>query len=126
MVSGSSGSSRRKRHIRRSSKVVFVDESFVLVYTISFAQVFGRDLREARDACIRWRRHGDSMELEKAWEIYYQVSNEHKHGLRLNNNAPAIGLQEDREANAATHHVGSAIRLARVVEVSEPPPCSPR
>ena len=39
----------------------------------SFAQVFGRDLHEAREACRRYRIYGESRDLEKAWEIYYGV-----------------------------------------------------
>ncbi|KAJ7696596.1 armadillo-type protein [Mycena rosella] len=39
----------------------------------SFAQVFGRELREARDACRRYRTYGESSELDKAWDIYYAV-----------------------------------------------------
>ncbi|KAF9006075.1 phosphatidylinositol 3-kinase [Cyathus striatus] len=39
----------------------------------SFAQVFGRELREAREACKRYRMYGDTSELDKAWDIYYGV-----------------------------------------------------
>ncbi|KAI0825633.1 kinase-like domain-containing protein [Irpex lacteus] len=39
----------------------------------SFAQVFGRDLHEAHEACKRYRRHGEARDLERAWEIYYGV-----------------------------------------------------
>ncbi|KAJ7759255.1 phosphatidylinositol 3-kinase [Mycena metata] len=39
----------------------------------SFAQVFGRELREARDACRRYRMYGETSELDKAWDIYYAV-----------------------------------------------------
>ena len=39
----------------------------------SFAQMYGRDLREAREACRRYRSHGELIEMEKAWEIYYGV-----------------------------------------------------
>lgn len=39
----------------------------------SFAQVFGRDLHEAREACRRYRIYGEIRDLEKAWEIYYGV-----------------------------------------------------
>lgn len=39
----------------------------------SFAQVFGRDLREAREATRRYRRYGDPSELDKAWDIYLSV-----------------------------------------------------
>ena len=40
----------------------------------SFAQVFGRDLHEAHEACKRYRRNGEARDLERAWEIYYGVS----------------------------------------------------
>ncbi|KAG5734545.1 Phosphatidylinositol 3-kinase tor2 [Termitomyces sp. T112] len=39
----------------------------------SFVQVFGRDLHEAREATRRWRTHGDTSELDKAWDIYFTV-----------------------------------------------------
>ncbi|KDR80665.1 hypothetical protein GALMADRAFT_222261 [Galerina marginata CBS 339.88] len=39
----------------------------------SFAQVFGRELHEAREACRRYRAYGDTSELDKAWDIYYGV-----------------------------------------------------
>jgi len=40
----------------------------------SFAQVFGRELAEAREACRRYRIRGETSELDKAWDIYYAVS----------------------------------------------------
>jgi FKBP12-rapamycin complex-associated protein len=39
----------------------------------SFAQVFGRDLHEAREACRRFRVYGETSDLDKAWDIYYGV-----------------------------------------------------
>ncbi|KAH8093828.1 FAT-domain-containing protein [Cristinia sonorae] len=39
----------------------------------SFAQVFGRDLHEAREACRRYQVYGERSDLDKAWEIYYGV-----------------------------------------------------
>lgn len=39
----------------------------------SFAQVFGRELHEAREACRRYRIYADTSELDKAWDIYYGV-----------------------------------------------------
>ncbi|EIN09563.1 FAT-domain-containing protein [Punctularia strigosozonata HHB-11173 SS5] len=39
----------------------------------SFAQVFGRDLHEAREACRRYRVYGETSELERAWDTYYGV-----------------------------------------------------
>ena len=40
----------------------------------SFAQVFGRDLNEARESCRKYRVYGDLRDLDKAWEIYYGVT----------------------------------------------------
>ncbi|KAI6164648.1 phosphatidylinositol 3-kinase [Pisolithus thermaeus] len=40
---------------------------------ISFIQAFGRDLREAREACRRYRECGEATEINKAWDIYYAV-----------------------------------------------------
>ncbi|KAG6820409.1 hypothetical protein H0H93_000916 [Arthromyces matolae] len=39
----------------------------------SFVQVFGRELHEAREATRRWRTHGDTSELDKAWDIYFAI-----------------------------------------------------
>ncbi|KIK61711.1 hypothetical protein GYMLUDRAFT_42743 [Collybiopsis luxurians FD-317 M1] len=39
----------------------------------SFAQVFGRELAEAREVCRQYRIHGETRELDKAWDIYYTV-----------------------------------------------------
>ncbi|KAG8833646.1 phosphatidylinositol kinase- protein kinase tor1 [Serendipita sp. 399] len=39
----------------------------------SFLQVYGRDLRDARDACMRYRRYRDNGEMDRAWELYYGV-----------------------------------------------------
>ena len=35
--------------------------------------MFGRELREAQEACRRWRMYADPSELDKAWDIYYGV-----------------------------------------------------
>lgn len=40
----------------------------------SFAQTFGRDLYEARQACHRYREYNEQKDLDRAWEIYYSVS----------------------------------------------------
>ncbi|CAK5264818.1 unnamed protein product [Mycena citricolor] len=39
----------------------------------SFAQVFGTELRHARDACRRYRQFGETRELDNAWGIYLAV-----------------------------------------------------
>ncbi|KAI0718027.1 atypical/PIKK/FRAP protein kinase [Cerioporus squamosus] len=40
---------------------------------ITFTQIFGRELLEAREACRRYTIYGEKRDLEKAWEIYYGV-----------------------------------------------------
>lgn len=35
--------------------------------------MFGRELREAREACLRYRVYGETSDLDKAWDIYYAV-----------------------------------------------------
>ncbi|KAG8995960.1 phosphatidylinositol kinase- protein kinase tor1 [Tulasnella sp. JGI-2019a] len=39
----------------------------------SFYQVFSRDLGEARQACRHFQAYGDASDLNRAWDIYYQV-----------------------------------------------------
>jgi len=39
----------------------------------SFAQVFGRDLQDAREASKRFLRYGETADLDRAWDIYYGV-----------------------------------------------------
>lgn len=51
----------------------------------SFAQVFGRDLHEAREACRRYRIYGEMSELDKAWDIYYGVRQLNRKWCHLNN-----------------------------------------
>lgn len=40
---------------------------------ISFAQAFGRDLREAREWCHQYETSHDLNDLNQAWDLYYQV-----------------------------------------------------
>jgi FKBP12-rapamycin complex-associated protein len=40
---------------------------------ISFAQAFGRDLKEAHEWCQQYERSGDVNDLNQAWDLYYQV-----------------------------------------------------
>lgn len=40
---------------------------------ISFAQAFGRDLREAREWCHQYESSRDINDLNQAWDLYYQV-----------------------------------------------------
>ncbi|KAJ7435254.1 FAT domain-containing protein [Mycena latifolia] len=39
----------------------------------SFNQVFGTELRHAREACRRYRQFGETRELDNAWGIYFAV-----------------------------------------------------
>lgn len=39
----------------------------------AFLQIYGKDLRDAREACIRYSRYRDPSEMDRAWEIYYGV-----------------------------------------------------
>ncbi|KAJ7237528.1 atypical/PIKK/FRAP protein kinase [Mycena haematopus] len=39
----------------------------------SFNQVFGTELRHAREACRRYRQFGEMRELDNAWGIYFAV-----------------------------------------------------
>lgn len=40
---------------------------------ISFAQAFGRDLKEAQDWCRQYESSSDVNDLNQAWDLYYQV-----------------------------------------------------
>ncbi|CEJ79844.1 Putative FKBP12-rapamycin complex-associated protein [[Torrubiella] hemipterigena] len=40
---------------------------------ISFAQAFGRDLREAQEWCHQYQNSRDVNDLNQAWDLYYQV-----------------------------------------------------
>jgi len=40
---------------------------------ISFAQAFGRDLKEAQEWCHQYEQSGDINDLNQAWDLYYQV-----------------------------------------------------
>lgn len=40
---------------------------------ISFAQAFGRDLKEAQDWCAQYDSSKDVNDLNQAWDLYYQV-----------------------------------------------------
>lgn len=84
----------------------------------SFAQVYGRDLHEAYEACRRYRSYGEARDLERAWEIYYGVSlcvGCYLTGF-LYRVLYAPGLQADREIFTSADNVGSAIHFSRTVE----------
>lgn len=40
---------------------------------VSFAQAFGRDLKEAHEWCQQYEKSRDSNDLNQAWDLYYQV-----------------------------------------------------
>lgn len=39
----------------------------------SFVQSFGHELRSAREHLQRYQMHGDTNEIQQAWDIYYAV-----------------------------------------------------
>lgn len=39
----------------------------------SFIQAYGRELLEARECCLKYRRTGKDAELTQAWDLYYHV-----------------------------------------------------
>ncbi|SCZ93158.1 BZ3500_MvSof-1268-A1-R1_Chr6-2g08497 [Microbotryum saponariae] len=55
---------------------------------IAFAQTFGRDLADAREACNRYRQFGEIQDLNHAWDLYYQVFR------KINKNLPTLTLLE--------------------------------
>ncbi|KAI9833190.1 MAG: hypothetical protein M1819_003813 [Sarea resinae] len=50
-----------------------VDKGPETLREISFCQLFGRDLSEARDWCQTYRRTGEVGDINQAWDLYYQV-----------------------------------------------------
>lgn len=40
---------------------------------ISFHQAFGRDLHEAKECCMAYKRTCEVGDLNQAWDLYYQV-----------------------------------------------------
>ena len=43
------------------------------LHEISFAQTYGRELREANEWCLKYRETGREEELNQAWDLYYHV-----------------------------------------------------
>ena len=43
------------------------------LHEISFAQTYGRELREANEWCRKYRETGREEELNQAWDLYYHV-----------------------------------------------------
>lgn len=77
----------------------------------SFAQVFGRELAEARESCRRYRRYGEIKDLDAAWELYFAVSLVFVYLSIKSGSSLAIGLQEGREAIASADYTGPPVRL---------------
>ncbi|KZF22892.1 phosphatidylinositol 3-kinase tor2 [Xylona heveae TC161] len=50
-----------------------IDKGPETLREISFCQLFGRDLQEARDWCQTYRRTGEVGDINQAWDLYYQV-----------------------------------------------------
>lgn len=68
----------------------------------SFAQAFGKDLREAREACRRYKQYGETSELDRAWDIYYAVSFLLLFGILLNR--PCRFSRKSRSNSLSSRH----------------------
>lgn len=90
----------------------------------SFAQAFGRDLHEAREACRRYRAYGEMSELNKAWDIYYGVRWLERNFIRsVIDLVPNLGIQKSGETTTSTHYARLAIRVSSAVKGTEPRTC---
>ncbi|CAM6130085.1 unnamed protein product [Calypogeia fissa] len=54
----------------------------------SFVQQYGRELQEANDWCMKYRRTGKEAELTQAWDLYYHVFK------RINKQLPSLTTLE--------------------------------
>jgi FKBP12-rapamycin complex-associated protein len=58
------------------------------LHEISFAQTYGRELREANEWCRKYRETGREEELNQAWDLYYHVFK------RINKQLPSLTTLE--------------------------------
>ncbi|KAJ7542470.1 hypothetical protein O6H91_10G108000 [Diphasiastrum complanatum] len=56
----------------------------VTVKEIAFVQAYGRELQEAHECCMKYRRTGKEAELTQAWDLYYHVFK------RINKQLPSV------------------------------------
>ncbi|KAG5961236.1 hypothetical protein E4U57_007788 [Claviceps arundinis] len=83
---------------------------------ISFAQAFGRDLKEAYEWCHQYENSKDVNDLNQAWDLYYQVFKrvarqiQQVHGLELTYCSPKLLNSKDFElAVPGTYRSGQPI-----------------
>lgn len=84
----------------------------------SFIQTHGRELSEARECGRRYRQHGDSADLNQAWDLYYSVFRRIAKQLPVSNSvqldlqyvSPKLLALRDLElAVPGTYHSGQPI-----------------
>ena len=74
---------------------------------MSFVQAYGRELREARDYCEKFKDSGREEDLNQAWDLYYHVFK------RINKQLPTLTTLELR-------YVSHRLLSARDLELSLP------
>jgi len=74
---------------------------------MSFAQAYGRELREAREYCEKFKESGREEDLNQAWDLYYHVFK------RINKQLPTLTTLELR-------YVSHRLLSARDLELSLP------
>ncbi|XP_057821315.1 serine/threonine-protein kinase TOR isoform X2 [Cryptomeria japonica] len=74
---------------------------------ISFVQAYGRELQEAHDCCLKYRKTGKEAELTQAWDLYYHVFK------RINKQLPSLTTLE-------LQYVSPELLSARKLELAVP------
>jgi phosphatidylinositol kinase/protein kinase (PI-3 family) len=74
---------------------------------MSFAQAYGRELREAREYCEKFKESGREEDLNQAWDLYYHVFK------RINKQLPTL-------TNLELRYVSHRLLSARDLELSLP------
>ncbi|XXG56788.1 hypothetical protein AAC387_Pa03g4113 [Persea americana] len=49
------------------------EETEITIKEQAFIQAYGRELQEAHECCLKYRRTGKDAELTQAWDLYYHV-----------------------------------------------------
>ena len=71
--SSSSSSSGGSRRTTGSSNNNWSSSSSLSTREISFIHCFGRDLKTAREWCVRYKITKDVSDINQAWQLYYKV-----------------------------------------------------
>ncbi|EFJ04540.1 hypothetical protein SELMODRAFT_449361, partial [Selaginella moellendorffii] len=83
------------------------EEGAVTLKEIAFVQAYGRELQEAHEWCMEYRRTGNEAELTQAWDLYYHVFK------RINKQLPSVTTLE-------LQYVSPALLNARNLELAVP------